>query len=642
MNTLLSPDPLWWFVALKVYLVLNLMTYAAWPWFTRLFSGRPDRGAGLVMASGILVFLTASQLWWRTGLLEIHFVWMALLMMSVGTSGRKLFFNPQTPSFGTRSRMRRDLFQGWLLFSLLFWYWIVIRSADPGVTHTEQPMDVMWMQAAASSNQPPIRDAWFHGEPTTYYSDGQQALAFLGTKLGLEVQESVNLTQVIWFALTGLLAFHAAKSLYELSGKKGGNVAGIIALLFVNFVSTPQGFWDACAPATWWWWWDASRVITDDGSILITEFPFFSFWLGDNHAHVIGLPYLLLTLLAGTQLYRSRVLTLWHTLLPAVLVTISWRINPWQTPTALAFPFLCLLFRHKKIRRNEWKAIVYAWCIAGIFLYPARAHGPAMSLAQVENAGTSPLEFLKVFGFICPGLLWMFVKRPQRLWFAGVLLLPAMFLCVEVLYFQDTYQNRMNTLFKVYYQLWALIAVFAAVSWANVIQCKGWIKMAAVIALLCSLVPGLFYAGKLSWTAFQVHERSLNAWDVYPPELKTLLTVSKKLIQTDDLIAEAPGERWDPYSSMLGTWTKGDSLIGWVGHEQEWRPGLQLPPLERIYEAQTAQALSLAVNDLKVDWILLGPQEQEKYHVHPDWELWITPLSHRVIDQTNRRLYQIK
>ena len=288
MPLLTEFEPGWWGTAFSSYAVLHLMAFASWPWFTRLFSSMPDRGAGLVMAGGVLVYSLASQLLWRIGFFEIHFVWAVSLTIGIGISGWKFWIRPPAYSRGTRERMRKAFLSGWLVFSVLFWYWASIRSADPGVYHSEQPMDVMWMGSALASEHPPLQDAWLGGQPATYYADGQQLLAFLGLHLGLPLQKSVNITQIIWFALTGLLAFQAGKFFHEMKHKSGGFWAGLLTVLLVCFFSTPPGLEHAVHRKGWWWWWDASRVITDGEHPLITEFPFFSFWLGDNHAHLIG------------------------------------------------------------------------------------------------------------------------------------------------------------------------------------------------------------------------------------------------------------------------------------------------------------------------------------------------------------------
>ena len=71
---------------------------------------------------------------------------------------------------------------------------------------------------------------------------------------------------------------------------------------------------------TWWWGglgWKSSRVVIDSGfpdaifgpnappSETITEFPFFSFILGDLHAHVLALPFTLLALALALDIFLA-------------------------------------------------------------------------------------------------------------------------------------------------------------------------------------------------------------------------------------------------------------------------------------------------------------------------------------------------
>jgi len=635
-------DPYGWSTAGQAFLFLHLMAYAAWPWCTRLFSSRKDRGAGLAMSGGIFMYLLAAQLWWRTGLFGLHFVWALFLMICVGISGHYLFSQPLPPSVGTRARMRKAFIQGWLIFSVLFWYWTVIRAGDPGVTHTEQAMDVMWMRAGMASESPPIRDAWFGGEASSYYSDGHQALSFLGLLLGLPVQISVNITQIIWFALTGLLSFQAGKSLFELSGKKGASLAGVLAMLFVCFISTPQGFLSAHQPDSGWWWWKASRVIMDGEFPLITEFPFFSFWLGDNHAHVIGLPFLLLSLVSSIQLLRARTLRFSTVFLPCFLILWSWRINPWQVPTVLAIPLLCLVLRKRRYQLSDLRNLVLATLPGLGLLFPARTGGPEIQLVVNEAGHTNFVEFLKVFGFLIPGVLLVIFQRPHRLWVAVLVLCAGMFACAEFVFLQDVFQNRMNTVFKVYYQIWILAGLLSGVGGALLLRHKGWKKVAGRLLLLCLLIPGLWYAGTLSMAAFRMPRNGLNAWSVLSEEDQIFLEIANLLIEPGERIVEAPGKSYDPHSSRLGTWTAGESLIGWTGHQQQWRPGTAHPTVSQIYEAHTREDLAFALSELQADWVSFGPREQEAFTVHPEWESWMNHLADRVVDQPNQRLYRIR
>jgi YYY domain-containing protein len=106
-----------------------------------------------------------------------------------------------------------------------------------------------------------------------------------------------------------------------------GNLEGVLEVLHAKGV-LPESFWNwidipglAQAPVinSWYpgevfmWWWRASRVLADKNFIgqnigvqPIDEFPFFSFLLGDNHPHVLALPFALLAVgLAFNLLLRQ-------------------------------------------------------------------------------------------------------------------------------------------------------------------------------------------------------------------------------------------------------------------------------------------------------------------------------------------------
>src|SRR5690606_16909570 len=95
-----------------------------------------------------------------------------------------------------------------------------------------------------------------------------------------------------------------------------------------------------------WWWWRATRISPDAGTI--TEFPFFSFILGDLHPHVMALPFVLTAFGLGLAWWR-RVegfsFETWRSaplLLPLAAIVIGGLafLNTWDLPT---FGFLILL-----------------------------------------------------------------------------------------------------------------------------------------------------------------------------------------------------------------------------------------------------------------------------------------------------------
>ncbi len=116
-------------------------------------------------------------------------------------------------------------------------------------------------------------------------------------------------------------------------------------------------------PAFDWWTpsraiWDA--VVTTDGTLerrhLITEFPFFSFYLGDLHPHVIALPFatlglgLLLALLICPAALGSRPGVPWHLIgLAGLLAGMLYAINAWYAPTFLLLYAGTLALRYRRL-----------------------------------------------------------------------------------------------------------------------------------------------------------------------------------------------------------------------------------------------------------------------------------------------------
>ncbi len=129
------------------------------------------------------------------------------------------------------------------------------------------------------------------------------------------------------------------------------------ASLDTDVVMTPMS-----RPAFDWWTpsraiWDA--VVTIDGTLerrhLITEFPFFSFYLGDLHPHVIALPFatlvlgLLLALLVYPVAPRSRPGAPGHLIgLAGLLAGMLYAINAWYAPTFLLLYAGGLALRYRR------------------------------------------------------------------------------------------------------------------------------------------------------------------------------------------------------------------------------------------------------------------------------------------------------
>ncbi len=123
---------------------------------------------------------------------------------------------------------------------------------------------------------------------------------------------------------------------------------------------------DRVADFNWWW---PSRAVWDDYTrrgdpnlhYTITEFPFFSFWLGDMHPHVMALPFGLLALALALQtLARPAAPPFamgrrgWVELaLTGIVLGSLYAINSWDLPTYVLLFLGALLLLYIRLGRLE-------------------------------------------------------------------------------------------------------------------------------------------------------------------------------------------------------------------------------------------------------------------------------------------------
>jgi hypothetical protein len=124
--------------------------------------------------------------------------------------------------------------------------------------------------------------------------------------------------------------------------------------------------------------------------------------------------------------------------------------------------------------------------------------------------------------------------------------------------------------------------------------------------------------------------------------MRTLLAAADRMVQPDDLILEAPGQSYDAETSLLGTWTAGHTLLGWPGHQTQWRPGQVQPDPLRFYRAASRSDLQRLMDEVRPDWIFLGSREQRLVELHPEWTDWMDEQADRLIDSPAGILFRIR
>src|SRR4051794_36997556 len=288
-------------------------------------------------------------------------------------------------------------------FALFFFVGGHVRSYIPEAVGTEKPMDYMLLNTAARSRFYPPEDSWFAGAGVSYYYFGYVIQAMLAKISATPTTSAFNLALASTAGLAASAAFGLAyeavnllrrvKVSYALTAAAGavllvavmGNLEGALEFAKAND-RLPQGIErkadiaalseakvsDACLlknplnsgcfvkypneQSSFWWWWRATRISPKADTI--TEFPFFSFLLGDLHPHVMAIPFVFTVIALGLSFWRaegSLSLGSWRGKVPllgasAALLGGLGFLNTWDLPT---FGFLLALLVFARCLRES-------------------------------------------------------------------------------------------------------------------------------------------------------------------------------------------------------------------------------------------------------------------------------------------------
>jgi uncharacterized membrane protein len=157
----------------------------------------------------------------------------------------------------------------------------------------------------------------------------------------------------------------------------------------------------------------------------------------------------------------------------------------------------------------------------------------------------------------------------------------------EVFYVQDAFNGRFNTLFKVYYQVWAMLGIACAVAVLTlIIELRPYpaLRTALGVAGIVGLLAAFAYPviATQQWTReFGPREwKGLNSAafmaDLSPDDLAAMHWLYDNA-ESDDVIIEMPGCAYQVNggipTSGLAAMTGVPTIIGWGGHEGQWRDG---------------------------------------------------------------------
>lgn len=227
---------------------------------------------------------------------------------------------------------------------------------------------------------------------------------------------------------------------------------------------------------------------------------------------------------------------------------------------------------------------------------------------------------------------------------------------VEFLYIRDVFETRMNTVFKLYYQAWVLLAMASAFGVYYIWQtARGagrtvWLGAFALLLAAGLIYPVLAYPNRANY--FQANARSgvptLDGWrwveEFYPDDYAGIAW-ARANIPLDSVILEASGPQYSFYD-RFSVATGVPTVLGWAGHEQQWRGNFdQAGPRERdveqIYRSRDLDETRELLKQYGVNYVIVGAQEKDKYQLNPALVAKWDKLGELVFDQNSMRIYRV-
>ena len=656
------------------YLLALVLGAAAMPLTGRLFRRFQDRGWMFSKVTAIAVsgFLT----WFLVAVKIIKFTTMTCIVVTLVCAAASfiLYCREQKAGFECIPFAHLDLvYAEELLFFAAFLLWTYFAGFHPAAYGTEKFMDYGFMEAMMRSKTLPATDLWYSQGKINYYYGGQYFAVFLTKLSGAKVELTYNLMRTFVAGLAFAMPFSLVHQMVtDRLGKTGSrwkkalpSVTGILAGISVSiagnmhyvvygqiipFIQKLKG-----EEVSSYWFPDATRYIGFNPDVedkTIHEFPCYSFVLGDLHAHVVDIMFVLLLLgllyawmkkvrtteLSGESMSRRK---FWkkQLLMPqllaagALLGMFHWT-NYWDFVIYFVVTCGAALFMNiiGQKGRSKWVLGVTAaqaaevLILATVIILPFTLQFDTSNMVQgiaLAKHHSLPHQLLVLWGL--PGILTiLFVvsllieklrgaEQKSLYHLLTSIRLPDLFavlmgLCAiglvlipELVYVRDIYENgnaRANTMFKLTYQAYIMfgMTMIYVIFRLLVIGKNKILKVLAFIGLF-------FFVWTCGYFGNSVHSWFGEVWK--PSQYKGLNATAfletdfpedvngirwlKENISDAPVVLEANGDSYSEYE-RVSAMTGLPTIMGWYVHEWLWRGNLSdlNAKIEEIQEIYTS------------------------------------------------------
>ncbi len=498
---------------------------------------------------------------------------------------------------------------------------VFLRLDHPQIVYTEKPMDLGILASLLRAEGFPPPDMWLGGETLPYYYWGALLWTVPISLSSIPLELAYNLT-------VGLIGGLVAALLWMLGRRAGGSHwAGLLAAFFGVFAGTVDGMRQILLGTKLGGldYWHSSRQVADT----ITEWPLFTFWLGDLHPHLLSLPVVCLSLLLAWQAGKQRP-GVGQVAALATLFGVAWAANPWAMPPTLAGIALLLIAGEERWYWpvgdgwRRWASVaaigvggwlvtapfhlsfqpffhglefVHAWTdpgglllYAGCLVVPAALAGWAL-LRRLSGDDAEAGLAMALVVLAAAMVLACASRRPTMVLLAAILMVlvaavisstagrdrPALALAAlglflllvpEVVFVADAYGeklHRMNTVFKAFIQAWIFLVVALPVLLRWGIRRRE--VRVAVIGLM--VVLALPHPAGMTVNQFTAAELGLDGMRWMPAGDRAIVRALRSQ-PPGTMLAEAVGGAYTDYARLSAA-SGVPAYLGWGNHELVWR-----------------------------------------------------------------------
>lgn len=290
--------------------------------------------------------------------------------------------------------------------------------------------------------------------------------------------------------------------------------------------------------------------------------------------------------------------------------------------------------------------------VFGLSEYFGKQGGQGVELFQtaIQRRVTDPITWLALLGVIA--LAWAVLSAarrvpepaevapdvpsaavdPQRtgdIFVAALILVGAgLALLPEFFYLKDGFGTRLNTIFKFYFQAWILWGLAAAYATAALWRKLRGLRQIAfkvswlIITAAALIYPVIMLAVKTGLPAKPLSALTLDGkaylQQYNPDEWEAFMWLQGAPF---GVVAETVGVQYNPDTARVSTHSGLPTVLGWEGHEWQWRGGAgeigsRRGDLELLYTTNSWDEASAVIERYNIRYIYIGPVERTTYRVN--------------------------